>query len=612
MRTMVLTFFVLILFFSESFAANWFRQGKVTEKEMPETGKIFVFGNLVLPPPNDNNCQANESRSDRALAFKISIIASLVGDSFDVNKLYFDGKSTGEWALNMWQSIWKYKEGSSDIPPLISYNWQGMDYVNFCVGDGARKLATDKSFKNIVLWYDGPVQTTFHPSPISGETDSSKYTGFPVDVSKVDGSLKVSNTGQRLSDVVGFGAGTAPTDSKTPGLPNFIGNKIELSDYNPKKTDSIKVRGQSKNTGTGKIASDKKIESRFYLSKGYKEDAHSEWIRFDREQTKGPNLEPGETHWEEAKLKLWEHGIIQPGETYNIVYCIDRIKDSDNGDGQYPEEHKSDNCTKEAVFTVASAPEPSNQKFAWSSAGPIVGRVCTQISEPADSYSWTDNFFCADSNYGIVWSSNGPIANMRCTQVIESADPHSWNNNYLCVPNTSNIYFSWSSAGPIDNQACTQWFEGADPYTWNDNYLCYQIRETVPPAPPPTYNLSVNNIMLNIINRDKLWEDGFFDLAITAVNLGNNLPSNVSVGYYLDEVLIATHTMNASNLTNNAYRSDALFDIPAPLTSGEHTAKICIDSSNVIPETNESDNCQSIKVEVEKHVNPAVIMQLFN
>jgi len=411
----------------------------------------------------------------------------------------------------------------------------------------------------------------------------------------------------------GPGYETIPTDSATPGLPNFIGKRVELSNYNPKKTDRIQIYGYSKNIGSDDIGSDDKIESRYYLSKGYKEDSHSEWIRIGSDFTKGSNLDPGESHREDKAFRLWEYDIIQPGGVYNVVYCIDRIKDKDNGDGKYPEEHKSDNCTTEAVFTVQAEipPPPSTDKFVWSSAGPVANRVCTQITEPADPHTWTDNYFCGDTNYQLAWSSNGPIANMRCTQIIESADPHSWNDNYLCIPNTSNIYFSWSSAGPIDSQTCVQWFEPADPYTWGDNFLCYRIQEVTPSPPPPTYNLAVNNISLNIVDRNKLWPDGFFDLGITVVNLGNNLTSNVSVGYYLEDTLIATHTINASDLNNNAYRSDALPDIPAPLTSGDHTAKICVDPDNVIQETNETDNCHSIKVKVEEQVSSAAKLLLF-
>lgn len=413
---------------------------------------------------------------------------------------------------------------------------------------------------------------------------------------------------------VGPGYNTPATDSPDPGLPNFIGNKIELSDYNPKKTDSIKVRAQFKNIGQDDISSSKKIESRFYLSKGYKEDSHSDWIRIGKEETKGSNLDPGETHWEEEDLRLFAYDIIEKGKTYNLVACIDRTKDKDNGDGEYPEEHKSDNCTTEAVFHVQeeTSPPPSTSKFVWSSSGAVANRVCTQISEPADPDTWNDNYLCADSDYQIQWSNSGAIANKRCTQIIESADPNSWNDNYLCVPETSDIYFSWSSAGPIDSMQCIQFLELADPHTWEDNYLCYQIRETTPPPPPPTYNLSINDITLNIVNRDKLWTDGSFDLSVTLFNQGNNLPSNPVVAYYLEETLLATHTINATDLTNGAYRSDALADIAAPTVAGDYSAKVCIDYGDIISETDEMDNCQSIKIEVQKSINPATLIPLFN
>ena len=71
-----------------------------------------------------------------------------------------------------------------------------------------------------------------------------------------------------MFDVVGPGFETIPTDSKTPGLPNFIGKKVELSNYNPKRTDSIQIYGYSQNIGVNDIDSDDKIESRYYLSKG--------------------------------------------------------------------------------------------------------------------------------------------------------------------------------------------------------------------------------------------------------------------------------------------------------------------------------------------------------
>jgi subtilisin family serine protease len=114
-------------------------------------------------------------------------------------------------------------------------------------------------------------------------------------------------------------------------------------------------------------------------------------------------------------------------------------------------------------------------RLAWSFAGPISGKTCTQIHELADPHTWTDNYLCANGSYGIQWSSAGPIAGLRCTQIHELADPHTWTDNYLCVPPASPIEFFWSSAGPIAGKSCVQWLEPADPHTWSDNYLCYDM-----------------------------------------------------------------------------------------------------------------------------------------
>ncbi|GMU09563.1 S8 family peptidase [Corallococcus caeni] len=113
--------------------------------------------------------------------------------------------------------------------------------------------------------------------------------------------------------------------------------------------------------------------------------------------------------------------------------------------------------------------------IAWSSAGPIAGRYCTQVHEGSDPDTWNDNFLCSTVNQGFAWSSAGPIAGMRCTQVYEDSEPvsHTWNDNYLCVPTSSPLQLSWSQSGPIAGKLCTLIHEAADPHAWNDNYLCY-------------------------------------------------------------------------------------------------------------------------------------------
>ena len=539
---------------------------------------------------------------------------------------------TGSWGVGMLQATYYpsgngYRRGDKPtVYPLI-----GFIYPKYCeflsTNVGVYCWNTDNGyFQEDMDGVDHVIYkrltSTTHSTTVLTSQQATQYSldiasGVYSNVRSIDLGEYFQSGNASYAAYGGMGVGpgyeTTPTDTANPGLPNFIGKKIELNNYNPKRTDSIQIYGYSKNTGVNDIDSDDEIESRYFLSVGHKKDSSSDWIKIGSDITHGSSLDPGESHREDKAFRLWEYNIIQPGGTYNVVYCIDRTRNHDNDGGEYPEEHESDNCTTEAVFHVQAEapPPPSTDKFVWSSAGPVANRVCTQIIESADPYTWNDNYFCADSNYGIAWSSAGPIANMRCTQIIESADPHSWNDNYLCIPNTSNIYFSWSSAGPIDSQTCVQWLEASDPYTWKDNFLCYRIQDVTPPPPPPTYNLSVNNISLNISGRDKLWPDGFFDLGITVVNTGNNLTGNVSVGYYLNETLLTTHTIDASDLANGAYRSDALPDIPSPLTPGDHTAKICVDPNNVIQETDETDNCHSIKVKVEEHVSPAAMLLLF-
>ncbi len=110
----------------------------------------------------------------------------------------------------------------------------------------------------------------------------------------------------------------------------------------------------------------------------------------------------------------------------------------------------------------------------WSHAGPVAGKTyCTSMNEPADPYTWGDNYLCSSLNHGIVWNNAGPVAGMRCTNINEPADPHAWADNYLCVPPTSTLTFEWSYGGPIYGRTCIQVNEPADPHAWADNYLCY-------------------------------------------------------------------------------------------------------------------------------------------
>jgi hypothetical protein len=109
-------------------------------------------------------------------------------------------------------------------------------------------------------------------------------------------------------------------------------------------------------------------------------------------------------------------------------------------------------------------------QFSWSSAGPIPGKICVPISEPADPNGWNDNYLCTDRDFGLQWSFAGPVAGLACTQWLELGDPFGWTDNYLCAPVDYGLH--WSSAGPLAGLRCTPITEPADPFGWGDNYLC--------------------------------------------------------------------------------------------------------------------------------------------
>ncbi|MDY0143542.1 MAG: hypothetical protein RBR97_16785 [Bacteroidales bacterium] len=285
--------FFMCIFYSSAYSANWDKDGKVTPKEW-DGKKPIVFGYISYPPSNNNGCDWEGDR-DLALNFDISMFSHLAGSSFDVNNIHVDGIASGEWALFMWLNTWFANEWERAIPSLNGNNWGNRSIVSFCVGVSAQAGAFGGGpLENIIFWYDGDVQTTCHSSPVY--VPSSTCPADKADTSTVAGSLAASNSGRTASDVTGFGSETVPTDSKTPGLPNFIGKKVELSNYNPKRTDSIQIYADSKNTGANGIDSDDEIEGRYFLSKGYKEDPHSEWIGIGKKESNGFNLELGESH----------------------------------------------------------------------------------------------------------------------------------------------------------------------------------------------------------------------------------------------------------------------------------------------------------------------------
>lgn len=175
--------------------ANFQRNGGVPEKEWDGKSPL-VFGSLTYPPSNDNNCHW-EGDGDLALNFDISVLSRLAGSAFDVNKLYFDGVATGEWALDTWFASWQ----SNSIPSLNGNNWGNRSIVSFCVGVLAQGITGGgDALESIVLWYDGPVSSTVYPKkPKPGEPAYSET--HRKNTANHDDSLNVSENGLTLRDL---------------------------------------------------------------------------------------------------------------------------------------------------------------------------------------------------------------------------------------------------------------------------------------------------------------------------------------------------------------------------------------------------------------------------
>ncbi|WP_374683228.1 peptidoglycan DD-metalloendopeptidase family protein [Accumulibacter sp.] len=202
--------------------------------------------------------------------------------------------------------------------------------------------------------------------PIANAADAQqlKYK-FPINTINIyTGTVVAGNA--RLA-VYGAGAGysTAAVDQTIPSHPDFIVTKTWLETpqgietYQYGLQESFNTMAQSKNIGDGPCLKGEiqTITGNFYLSKGYKEDAHSgdgAWRRIDSTTTNCLNLEPGETHTETKNTNI-QDWITMPG-IYNIVYCIDHPQDDHNNGGDHKEKHESNNCSTEAIFEVVAAP----------------------------------------------------------------------------------------------------------------------------------------------------------------------------------------------------------------------------------------------------------------
>lgn len=241
---------------------------------------------------------------------------------------------------------------------------------------------------------------------------------------KVMDNTVSSGNGAFVSDTTGSGSQIFPTETPVPDYPDFIVTKLTLTDtagnerYDWDVAEIPKMHAWVDNIGDADWeGSAEDIDLRFYPSKGYKEDSHSDWVRVGVDNILRTNLElSDDPKHEEEGLNIPYYvstGYIKPGNVYNIVACADRNADQDNGDGEVIEKHKSNNCSTEAVFQVTGTvgtdfivhslqltntpiPVPVGGKYAAKFAVKNIGnlkpstgiRSVYEISGPGTNYQW--------------------------------------------------------------------------------------------------------------------------------------------------------------------------------------------------------------------------------
>lgn len=335
--------------------------------------------------------------------------------------------------------------------------------------------------------------------------------------------------------VGGMGGGpgyqTVPTESPDPNLPNFVVNSLVLKDnsgvekYSFKKSETMQMHSYSKNIGDanwaafpGQSEADH-IHFKFYLSNGYKEDDHDNWIRVGNEQIQKGNLNVGETKHEWATLNLAtaNNGSPLALGVYNIVGCVDRESDEDNGDGAVPEKHRSDNCSTEAVFTVEGL---SNLSVSVIQIENMNGNVIT-MAEPGNTVrilalarnigyaietaqgTYIAIPFYASVNDGITFELIGTV-NVTVSD-LTVADSEKYVVMEYAIPSTYNLGMSLIFKTFIDSQDIVSESKEGDSNWSNTKSLVLQIDGYVPSSTPPPatgdcFNLNGGNIPLSCIS----------------------------------------------------------------------------------------------------------------
>lgn len=159
-------------------------------------------------------------------------------------------------------------------------------------------------------------------------------------------------------------------------------------------------------------------------------------------------------------------------------------------------------------------------------------------------------------------------------------------------PGTFNITACADTDGSSGDKAVTESDEG-------DN--CYdEVRFTVVSDP----NLATTAISLEGIVGNPLTKESF-SISSTTANLGENFgPDYVYIGYFIDGNYVGRNQIRRENMQGGMSKAESLFVPGGIATAGVHEIKACADFTSGIVETDETNDCMTLLVNVKALVPP--------
>lgn len=474
------------------------------------------------------------------------------------------------------------------------------------------------------------------------------HVGIVIDIDENGGRIKLRHSNWHLNELVseewvnmnrlpikgyiycegdacGGGGPTQPdpTDPPVAGLPDFITDKVTLANksgnkerYTWKINETAYVHSWTDNIGDADWeGSADKIKVPFYLSKGTKEDRHSEWKRIAREQIKKNKLKRNKPPKHEyIKFNLQDYandGTIMPGRTYNFVVCADRPHDEDNGDGDVKEKHKSNNCSTEAVFYVDYGPARNVDLMAdmFALTG---GRTQLQAGEKYGLQLEVSNIGTEQPWNGFLTSyeMKGPSTGNAWQRIGEDTSKAS-----SLYPGA--IHFEAMDGDDEMNapmvggdyvfRACTDYTQ-AVPETDESNNCTTELPIYV--VPPPMPDLITEGLQLTH-GRTSLIAGELYGLTVAVRNIGNVEPASYSYTNYAIKgpgtgdtwQQVADDGSKAEHLAPGATHWEEVSDneegLHIPDVPGTYTARACADYKGNVAESDEGNNCSEMTFDVE-------------